>query len=90
MSIGTLRRAVDELVHEHALVRRQGKGTFVAQHGNDRFLFQFFHIEPRPDARFGDLRKAAEYPHVESVGLSSATVRRNPTPGHCASSQVIR
>ena len=69
VSIGTLRRAVDELVHEHALVRRQGKGTFVAQHGNDRFLFQFFHIEPRPDARFGDLPKAAEYPHVESLGF---------------------
>jgi GntR family transcriptional regulator len=26
VSIGTLRRAVDELVHEHVLVRRQGKG----------------------------------------------------------------
>ncbi|MGH8605323.1 MAG: GntR family transcriptional regulator, partial [Gammaproteobacteria bacterium] len=32
VSIGTLRHAVDELVHEHVLVRRQGKGTFVAPH----------------------------------------------------------
>ncbi|MEO8543212.1 MAG: GntR family transcriptional regulator [Burkholderiaceae bacterium] len=69
VSIGTLRRAVDELVHEHVLVRRQGKGTFVALHGNDRFLFQFFHVEPRPDARFGDLPQAAEYPHVQSLGF---------------------
>ncbi len=69
VSIGTLRRAVDELVHEHVLVRRQGKGTFVALHGNDRFLFQFFHVEPRHDARFGDLPSAAEYPHVESLGF---------------------
>jgi GntR family transcriptional regulator len=69
VSIGTLRRAVDELVHEHVLVRRQGKGTFVALHGNDRFLFQFFHVEPRPDARFGDLPQAAEYPHVDILGF---------------------
>ncbi len=69
VSIGTLRRAVDELVHEHALVRRQGKGTFVALHGNDRFLFHFFHIEPRLDPRFADLAPAAEYPLVESLGF---------------------
>lgn len=69
VSIGTLRRAVDELVHEHVLVRRQGKGTFVALHGNDRFLFQFFHIEPRPDPRFGDMPQPAEYPSVESLGF---------------------
>jgi GntR family transcriptional regulator len=45
VSIGTLRRAVDELVAEHILVRRQGRGTFVATHNTDRFLFQFFHVE---------------------------------------------
>lgn len=45
VSIGTLRHAVDELVAEHILVRRQGRGTFVATHSADRFLFQFFHVE---------------------------------------------
>ncbi|WP_088285675.1 GntR family transcriptional regulator [Ideonella sp. A 288] len=50
VSIGTLRRAVDELVAEHLLVRRQGLGTFVAMHDADRFLFQFFHVE-RADGR---------------------------------------
>lgn len=69
VSIGTLRRAVDELVHEHVLVRRQGKGTFVALHGNERFLFHFFHIEPRPDPRFGDISQQPEYPFVESLGF---------------------
>ena len=69
VSIGTLRRAVDELVHEHVLVRRQGKGTFVALHGNDRFLFHFFHIEPRLDPRFSDIGTAAEYPQVQSLGF---------------------
>lgn len=50
VSIGTLRRAVDELAAEHILVRRQGRGTFVATHNTDRFLFQFFHVE-REDGR---------------------------------------
>ena len=49
ISIGTLRRAVDELAAEHILVRRQGRGTFVATHGADRFLFQFFHVERADD-----------------------------------------
>ncbi len=50
ISIGTLRHAVDELVAEHILVRRQGRGTYVATHNDDRFLFQFFHVE-RIDGR---------------------------------------
>ncbi len=45
VSIGTLRRAVDELAAEHILVRRQGRGTFVATHNPGRFLFQVFHVE---------------------------------------------
>lgn len=45
ISIGTLRRAVDELAAEHIVVRRQGRGTFVATHNPSRFLFQFFHVE---------------------------------------------
>jgi GntR family transcriptional regulator len=55
VSIGTLRRAVDELVAEHILVRRQGRGTFVATHHADRFLFQFFQVE-----RADGLREAAQ------------------------------
>jgi GntR family transcriptional regulator len=45
VSVGTVRHAVDQLVAEHILVRRQGRGTFVATHSEDRFLFQFFHVE---------------------------------------------
>jgi GntR family transcriptional regulator len=45
ISIGTLRHAVDELVAERILVRRQGRGTFVATHTSERFVFQFFHVE---------------------------------------------
>ncbi len=61
VSVGTLRRAVDDLVAEHILVRRQGRGTFVAMHTSDRFLFQFFHVE-----RCDGLREA---PEVELVSF---------------------
>jgi len=44
VSIGTIRKAVDELVGQRVLVRQQGRGTFVATHGPRRLLFHFFHI----------------------------------------------
>ena len=61
VAVGTLRRAVDDLVAEHILVRRQGRGTFVATHTRDRFLFQFFHVE-----RSDGLREA---PDVELLSF---------------------
>ncbi len=51
VSIGTLRHAVDELVAERIVVRRQGRGTFVASHTTERFVFQFFHVERSDGAR---------------------------------------
>lgn len=75
VSVGTLRHAVDELVHEHVLVRRQGKGTYVALHSRARFMFQYFHVEPRWD--FGDddamhLQAPPEYPAIECLSFTTA------------------
>lgn len=44
VSLGTVRKAIDELVAEKIVVRQQGRGTFVATHTPDRTLFHFFHI----------------------------------------------
>jgi GntR family transcriptional regulator len=46
VSIGTVRKAIDELVAERILVRHQGRGTFVASHKARHTLFHFFHIVP--------------------------------------------
>ena len=44
VSQGTVRKAVTELVENNVLLRRQGRGTFVATHDYNRALFHFFHI----------------------------------------------
>src|SRR5918998_3280295 len=44
VSQGTVRKALDEMTAENLLVRRQGRGTFVARHDEERILFQFFKL----------------------------------------------
>jgi GntR family transcriptional regulator len=44
VSPGTVRKALDEMSSESLLVRRQGRGTFVASHDEERILFQFFRM----------------------------------------------
>lgn len=44
VSIGTLRKAIDELTSENILVRHQGRGTFVATHDHNQHFFRFFRI----------------------------------------------
>ena len=51
VSIGTIRKAIDELVAERILLRQQGRGTFVATHTEDRTLFYFFHIVGKDGSR---------------------------------------
>jgi len=44
VSQGTVRKAITELVENNVLTRKQGRGTFVANHDIKRALFHFFHI----------------------------------------------
>lgn len=46
VSQGTVRKAIDELAKEHLLVRRQGKGTFVATHAEQQVQFRFLKLKP--------------------------------------------
>lgn len=57
VSVGTVRKAIDELVAENILVRQQGRGTFVAAHTLDRTLFYFFHLAGKDGHK--------ESPHTE-------------------------
>ena len=46
VSHGTVRKAVAELAQENVLVRRQGRGTFVASHAHERAQLAFLRIAP--------------------------------------------
>ncbi len=69
VSIGTLRKAVDELVAEGIVVRRQGRGTYVAEHDLKRLLYYFFHVVKH------DVDKKAN-PRVDLVSLNTAVATK--------------
>ncbi|CAG0995342.1 putative HTH-type transcriptional regulator YurK [Burkholderiales bacterium] len=64
VSQGTVRKAIDELAAENILVRRQGKGTFVATHTEEAAsVFRFLRIrrcdgrEEAPESRLLEVRR---------------------------------
>lgn len=46
VSQGTVRKAIDELAAENLLLRRQGKGTFVATHAEQHVQYRFLRLMP--------------------------------------------
>ena len=52
VSQGTVRKSLDALTSEGILVRRQGRGTFVAEFEESRILFQFFRLAPDVGERY--------------------------------------
>jgi GntR family transcriptional regulator len=84
VSIGTVRKAIDELVAEKILLRQQGRGTFVATHSEDRTLFFFFHIVGQDGSK--------ELPVMEllSFGRARATGEEAVRLGVSAGSRVFR
>jgi GntR family transcriptional regulator len=46
VSQGTVRKAIDELAMENLLIRKQGVGTFVATHHEERVQYRFLKLVP--------------------------------------------
>src|SRR5215218_7779113 len=46
VSQGTVRKAIDELAAENLVLRRQGKGTFVATHSEQHVQYRFLKLMP--------------------------------------------
>lgn len=63
VSQGTVRKAIDELSAENVVVRKQGKGTFVATHHEARSQFRFLRLQPDqgiqqyPTSRFVEVKR---------------------------------
>jgi GntR family transcriptional regulator len=65
VSQGTVRKAIDALAADNLVIRRQGKGTFVATHTEEKAsLFRFLRIrrndgrDEYPESRLLDVRRA--------------------------------
>ncbi|QWD87779.1 GntR family transcriptional regulator [Polynucleobacter paludilacus] len=52
VSQGTVRKAIDELAAQNLLVRRQGKGTYVATHHEEDWQYRFLHLVPDEGQKF--------------------------------------
>jgi GntR family transcriptional regulator len=64
VSQGTVRKAIDALAAENILIRRQGKGTFVATHTEPKHQYRFLRITPdkgekiHPRTTFIDVKRS--------------------------------
>lgn len=65
VSIGTVRKAIDELVAERVLVRQQGRGTFLVSHTPERMLNDFWRIVRKDGVR--------EIPIVQTLRFERST-----------------
>ncbi len=69
VSQGTTRKALNQLVAENILRRRQGKGTYVSEHSNESSLYRFFRYrEPEGDAVIPETQ-------IQSVKTRQATAK---------------
>ncbi|HVE48609.1 MAG TPA: GntR family transcriptional regulator [Casimicrobiaceae bacterium] len=81
---GTVRKAIDALANDNLVVRRQGKGTFVATHTEEgQSTFRFLHIRrddgvaEYPRSRIVDVRRGkanGEIPRVLSLKSGEAII----------------
>ncbi len=80
VSQGTVRKAIDELASEHILMRRQGKGTFVASHNEPDYRYRFLRVMPDGGEKlhpknlfFGLERAKAHGDAAHALGLPPGT-----------------
>jgi GntR family transcriptional regulator len=83
VSQGTVRKAVDELAAEHIVIRRQGKGTYVASHSEPSYQYRFLRVVPdsgeRPNPKnlffgFERGRASADIAHALQLKPGTPTV----------------
>lgn len=89
VSQGTVRKAIDALAAENILIRRQGKGTFVATHTEPKHQYRFLRIIPdkgdqdkvHPTTNFIDVKRGKASAEVAraldlKVGAPVTALRR--------------
>jgi GntR family transcriptional regulator len=70
VSQGTVRKAIDELAGENIVVRRQGKGTYVASHNEPSYQYRFLRVMPDSGDKL--------YPKNQFFGLERGKAAADP------------
>ncbi len=87
VSQGTVRKAIDALAAENILIRRQGKGTFVATHTEPKTQYRFLRIIPdkgdkiHPKTSFIDVKRGKANSEIAraldlKIGAPITAIRR--------------
>jgi GntR family transcriptional regulator len=83
VSQGTVRKALIALEAERLIVRRQGRGTYVARHTSERALFHFFRIVDLDDRRIEPWSRTLSQKSVNATRLLAKQLEIEPgTPLH--------
>ncbi|MFN8840918.1 MAG: GntR family transcriptional regulator, partial [Burkholderiales bacterium] len=72
VSQGTVRKAIDDLAAENLLVRRQGKGTFVATHHEPRAQHRFLRIAPDDGEELATTSRFLECKRIKAPAETAA------------------
>ena len=94
VSQGTVRKAIDELAAANLVVRRQGRGTFVASHREVRTQFRFLRLRPDEIEEGAAAQSAAGAPGESGPGMVMTSrvleCRRLRAPSEVARSLSLR
>ncbi len=77
VSAGTVRKAIDELVADNLLERKQGKGTFVVSHQDPRQFYRFLRLR-RDDGQWLQLKSEPIDCWHAKAGQEASRVLRVP------------
>jgi GntR family transcriptional regulator len=75
VSVGTVRRAVDELVAEKIVWRQQGSGTYVTTHTENHQLYYFFHIVGKNGGREPPTHELLSFRHGMADGETASRLK---------------
>jgi GntR family transcriptional regulator len=74
VSQGTVRKAIDELAADNLLVRRQGKGTFVATHAEQNTQYRFLRLTADDGSRRALQRRLLDCRHARADAAVAAAL----------------
>ena len=81
VSEGTVRKAVDELSAENLVIRRQGKGTYVATHSEPHSQFRFLRLRPLEGGKQYPEMTLIDCRRIRASGEAARTLELKPGEG---------